>query len=59
MISITVEALERMWAWITFFCFDVRGVSFLIHLITPFKLLMVLRLVRTIALNAFGALRTA
>jgi len=59
MISMTVEALEKMWAWIAFFCFDARGVSFLIYLTIPPKLLMVFRLVRVIILDAFGALRTA
>ena len=58
-ISMTVEALERMWAQIAFFCFDVRGVSFLIHLTTPPKLLMVFRLVEAIVLDIFGALETA
>jgi len=37
----------------------VGEVSFLIHLTTPSKLSMVFRLVRAIALDAFGALRMA
>ena len=57
-ISVTVKTLERIWAQIVFFCFNV-GVSFLIHLTTPPKLLMVFRLVRAVVLDIFGALRMA
>ena len=59
MISVTIETLEKMWAQITFFCFDTRGVSFLICLTTPPKLSIVFRLVRAIVLDAFGTLRMA
>ena len=58
-ISMTVEALERMWTWIVFFYFNMREVNFFICLTILLKLLMVFRLVRAIALDTFRALRMA
>jgi len=58
-ISTTIGAFERMWAWSTCFHFEVREISLLIHLATPFVLTMVFSLVRAIALDVPGALDTA
>ena len=44
---------------IAFFHFNMREINFLIHLITLPKLLIVFRLVKAVALDAFRALRTA
>jgi len=58
-ISTTIGAFERMWAWSTCFCFEAREISLLIHLATPSILMIVFSLVRAIALDTPGALDIA
>jgi len=58
-IFMTVGALEGMWTWFTFFCLEMRVISFLICFATLPKLTIVFSLVRAIALDALGALDTA
>jgi len=58
-ISTTIGAFERMWAWSTCFRFKARGISLLIYLATPSILMMIFSLVRAIALDTSGALDMA
>jgi len=58
-ISMTVRTLEGMQTWFTFFCLEMRGISFLIHFAIPLELTIVFSLVRAIALDILGALDMA
>ena len=52
-ITSAVHALEEVWAWFPFFCFQSWGICFLIYLVALSKMSMVFGFVRTIALDAF------
>jgi len=55
----TVGALKGIQTWFAFFCFEAKGISFLICFATPPELTMVFSLVRAIVLDALGALDMA
>ena len=59
MISTTVGALEGIQTWFTFFCLEMREISFIICFVTPPKLMIVFSLVRAITLNVLKALDMA
>jgi len=58
-VSLTIRALERVWAWFAFLHLETRRVCLLIHLATPFKFMVVFRFVGAITLDALGTLDSA
>jgi len=59
MISIAVQAFECVGARFIFLCFQSRRVDLVVCFAAPSKISVVLRLVRAITLDAFGALYSA